>query len=255
VLPRARLICYSASMAERRPLIAANWKMHPIPDGALDVDSAYRTRSDIDVLVFPTALELHQCIDAKLMVGAQYGHWEPSGAHTGDISMPMLAQIGCRSVLCGHSERRQGHGETNAIVIQQVIAALEAGLHPILCIGETQKEREAGKAQTVVQEQIAGAPLEQELTIAYEPVWAIGSGKSATPADAQQMHAYIRSLLPVHVREQIRILYGGSVQPANASSLLEQPDIDGALVGGAALDPAQFQAIVYAAVSPPSPHD
>lgn len=163
--------------------------------------------------------------------------------------MPMLAHAGCRSVLCGHSERRHGHGETNAIVIQQVIAALAADLHPILCIGETQQEREAGNAQAVVEAQIAEAPLERELIIAYEPVWAIGSGKSATPDDAQRMHAYIRSLLPAHVREHVRILYGGSVQPANIAALLAQPDIDGALVGGASLDPAQLQSIVDAAAS------
>ncbi|MDD8040000.1 MAG: triose-phosphate isomerase [Acidobacteriota bacterium] len=232
---------------ERTPLIAANWKMNGMPTGALAADSPYRAHAAVDVMVFPTFLDIPACIEAKLITGAQCGHWEKTGARTGDVSMRMLAEAGCRSVLCGHSERRHGRHETNEEVIEQVIAALEENLHPILCIGETEKERETGKEKTVVKAQLRGCPFGKEVTIAYEPVWAIGTGKTATPEQAQEMHAFIRSLLPADVRESIRILYGGSVKAENAQELLTQPDIDGALVGGASLQPDQFRAIVETA--------
>ena len=228
----------------RTPLIAANWKMNPIPEGALEHDSPYQSHASFDVFVFPTFLDLGACMEAKLLTGAQYGHFEKDGAHTGDISIAMLSKLGCRSVLCGHSERRQGHGETNEIVIEQVIAALEENMHPIICVGENEKERDAGKEKEIVAEQLKLLPKEAEVTIAYEPIWAIGTGKTATPEQAQEMHAYIRSLMPEGTRDNIRILYGGSMKPENAEELLCQPDIDGGLIGGASLKPEQFKEIV-----------
>ncbi len=228
----------------RKPLIAANWKMHPAPAGAFGAESPYRSRAAVDVFVFPSFLDVPACIAAKLITGTQCGRAEASGAFTGDVSMAMIAAAGCRSVLCGHSERRREHGEANAAVIEQVIAALEQNLHPILCVGETAEERKAGKQEAVVRAQLKGCPLEEELTIAYEPVWAIGTGVSATPNDAQEMHAFIRSLAPASRREHIRILYGGSMKPESAEGLLSQPDIDGGLIGAASLDPAAFGQIV-----------
>ncbi len=232
----------------RTPLIAANWKMNPVPAGALEHDSPYQSHAAVDIWVFPTFLDIRSCIDAKIITGAQSGHWEKSGAHTGDVSMAMLAKLGCRSVLCGHSERRQDYGEANDVIIEQVIAALEENLHPILCIGETEKERSSGREKDIVKAQLSSCPFEKEVTIAYEPVWAISGGDpnkpAATTADAQQMHAFIRSLLPEGIREQTRILYGGSMKPENAEDLLSQPDIDGGLVGGASLDPEKFKQIV-----------
>lgn len=230
---------------KRKPLIAANWKMNPAPKGAFGEDSPYRPHANVDVFVFPTFMDLRACIEAKLVTGAQYGHWEKSGAHTGDVSMAMIAVAGCRSVLCGHSERRRDHHETSEQVVEQAIAALEENLHPIVCIGETEAERDAGQERNVVRAQLGGLPMEQELTIAYEPVWAIGTGKTATPTQAQEMHAFIRSLLPKAVRNSMRILYGGSMKPENAEDLLKQPDIDGGLIGGASLKPEQFTQIVH----------
>jgi len=231
----------------RKPFIAANWKMNPAPAGAFDENSPYRPHANVDVFVFPTFIDLHACIEAKLVTGAQYGHWEKSGAHTGDVSAAMIAAIGCRSMLCGHSDRRRDHQESNEQVVEQAIAALEENLHPIVCVGETEQERDAGKEKEIVKAQLQELPMEQELTIAYEPVWAIGTGKTATPAQAQEMHAFIRSLLPENVREDIRILYGGSMKPENAAELLKQMDIDGGLIGGASLKPDQFAQIVHIA--------
>ncbi len=235
----------------RRPLIAANWKMFPLPEGALDNDSPYRERGDMDIVVFPTFLDIKECIHARLITGGQTGHNEPSGAHTGDVSMQHLADAGCRYVLCGHSERRAEHGETDEMVAAQVIAALESRMHPIVCVGETAAERKAGTQHAVIERQMSGLPLASDLTVAYEPVWAISGGdtstKAATPEDAEEMHAFIRSLLPEEKREATRILYGGSVKPENAAALFAQPDIDGGLVGAASLDPAAFQSIVEAA--------
>jgi triosephosphate isomerase len=230
-------------------LIAANWKMHPAPAGAFSAGSPYGGSSAVDVWVFPSFLDIAKAVEAKLFTGAQCGHWEEKGAHTGDIAMPMLAAAGCRSVLCGHSERRAGYGETDEQVIEQVIAALEHGLHPILCVGETAAERKAGKQETVVRRQLKGCPTETGLTIAYEPVWAIGTGKTATPKEAQEMHAFIRSLLPKDIAGDMRILYGGSIKPENAEALFAQPDIDGGLVGGASIDPDAFRQIVHTAAS------
>lgn len=226
----------------KRFLIAGNWKMNAAPAGFDAAHSPYRTQTAVDVGVFPTFVDLRRCVDAKLIVGAQCGRPEASGAFTGDVSMAMIATIGCRYVLCGHSERRRYHDESNAFVMEQTIAALEAKLHPIVCVGETAEEREKGKHRDVVTKQIKGLP--SGITIAYEPVWAIGTGKTATPKDAQDMHAWIREHLSKEDCMTTRILYGGSMNAANAEELLKQKDIDGGLIGGAALKPEEFRKIV-----------
>ena len=246
---RPRLHLSPLSLLPRRYLIAANWKMHPIPDGALADDSPYKPQKDIDIFVFPTFLSLGACLEAGIATGAQCGHPEPQGAYTGDVSMAMLRKAGCTHVLCGHSERRLFHGENNESVAAQATAALEAGLHPIICIGESAEERDAGEAELVVTRQLTSLPLGKDITIAYEPVWAIGTGNTATPELAQEMHALIRSLLPAGRRETTRILYGGSMKPENARELLVEPDIDGGLVGGASLKPDAFRGIIAAARS------
>ncbi len=233
---------------DRKFLIAANWKMNPPPAGFDAANSPYRAESAIDVVVFPSSVDLSHCIDAQLIVGGQTGRPEPSGAFTGDISITQLKKMGCRYVLCGHSERRKNHGETDEYVAQQAIAALEVGLHPIVCVGETEEERKKEKQNDVVKKQMKDLP--SGVTIAYEPVWAIGTGKTATPKDAQQMHAFIRSLLPKDERASVRILYGGSMNAANAEDLLKQEDIDGGLIGGAALKLEEFRGIVEVAESP-----
>lgn len=233
-------------MSQRKFLIAANWKMNPPPPGFDAKDSPYRTESAVDVVVFPTFVDVSRCMDANLIVGAQCGRSQPNGAYTGDVSMAMVKTGGCRYVLCGHSERRKYHGETDADVAEQAVAALEAGIHPIICIGETEEERKKGKQNDVVKKQMKDLP--SGVTIAYEPVWAIGTGKTATPKDAQDMHAFIRSLLPEDQREKTRILYGGSMNAANAEELLRQEDIDGGLIGGASLKP-EFKTIVEIATN------
>lgn len=230
-------------------MIAGNWKMNPPPAGAFEPESPYRAKAELDIVVFPTAIDLKDALSAKLICGPQCAHPEDAGAHTGDIGMGMAAELGCRYVLCGHSERRADHGETNAFVAAQVISALEHSLHPMVCVGETAAERDAGRAKEVVGQQLEVLPLESDLTIAYEPVWAIGTGKTATPDMAQEMHAFIRSALPADKRETTRIVYGGSLKPANAKELLEQPDIDGGLIGGASLLPDQFAEIIDIAMS------
>ncbi|MFA6039450.1 MAG: triose-phosphate isomerase [Candidatus Peribacteraceae bacterium] len=230
----------------RTPLIAANWKMNPPPLGWDAADSPYRPRPDVDVIVFPTFLDLAQCVDAEMNTGAQCGHPDPAGAHTGDVSVAMVSDLGCTYVLCGHSERRQGHGETDAFVAREAQAALDAGLEPVVCIGETQEERDAGKERDVVQRQFAALPSDVSV-IAYEPVWAIGTGKNATPEQAQEMHAFIRSLIAPERRASVRILYGGSMNEKNAKELLGQPDIDGGLIGGASLKSESFLKIVEVA--------
>lgn len=237
-------------MSDRKLLLAANWKMNVVPAAALlnahgdRSVNPYHPHVGIDIVVFPAFTDLKPCMEAGLIAGAQCGHPEPSGAHTGDISIAMLKKAGCRYVLCGHSERRANHGETDDDIAAQTIAALENGLHPIICIGETLEEREKGHEKTVVKKQLKHLPLESDVTIAYEPVWAIGTGKTATPKQAQEMHAYIRSLLPEDRRESTRILYGGSMKAENAEELLKQPDIDGGLIGGASLKAEEFGKMV-----------
>ncbi|MFH1444073.1 MAG: triose-phosphate isomerase [Candidatus Peregrinibacteria bacterium] len=232
----------------RTPLIAANWKMNPVPDGALAADSPYHPQHGVDTIVFPTFLELLSCLAEGLPTGAQYGHADSIGAHTGDVSMTMLKKAGCQFVLCGHSERRRDHGEKDSDVVAQAEAALRNGLHPVICVGETAAERKTKRHKQVVERQVRVLPLRESVTIAYEPVWAIGTGVTPTPEQAQDMHAFIRSLIPEARRETTRILYGGSLNPDNALELLQQPDIDGGLVGKTALSPDDFAKIVLAAI-------
>ena len=248
----------------RRPFIAGNWKMNlGVEDAgtlATELASACTSIRDVDIAVAPTEICLTTVLsalkDSGIHVASQNHYHAVKGAYTGEVSPVMLRQAGCAYALIGHSERRTLFGETNISVQQKVVAAFDAGLLPILCIGETLDEREAGNAESVVQAQlltaIEGLNAEQiaAITIAYEPVWAIGTGKTATPAEAQSMHAFIRNLLreryPSFVANDIRIQYGGSVKPHNAQELLSQPDIDGALVGGASLTVDSFVGILTA---------
>lgn len=238
--------------------------------GPLDADRladelkrALADQSAVDVAVAPPALSIPAVCQRLKHTGVEVAgqdlHPSPSGAHTGDISGEMLRQAGCAYVIIGHSERRQNHGEGDALVAQKVTAAFRAGLLPILCVGETLEQRQSGAAQELVIGQLVaaldGLPPDQaaSITVAYEPVWAIGTGLTATPEEAQSMHAAIRKTLghtfPPFVSRQVRIQYGGSVKPGNAASLMSQPDIDGALVGGAALDAGSFAAIIKAAAA------
>jgi len=196
------------------------------------------------------------CVGSVITVGAQDCSAMQSGAYTGDVAAAMLADIGCRWVILGHSERRQYHGESDALVAAKLTAALAAGLQPIVCVGETREQRDAGTAEAVVSAQLAGALKGQSdlhtLVVAYEPVWAIGTGLTASPEQAQDMHAFIRGCLGAIAGVDAaltRIVYGGSVKANNASQLFAQPDIDGALVGGAALIAEDFLAIIHAAVA------
>ena len=248
----------------RRPFIAGNWKMNlGVNDaGALATSLAQACAEirDVDIAVAPTEISLTTVLTALsesgIHVASQNHYHAVKGAYTGEVSPVMLRQAGCAYALVGHSERRTIFGETNHQVEQKVLAAFEAGLLPILCIGETLEEREAGNAESVVQDQLLTAIQSLDaaqvasITIAYEPVWAIGTGKTATPAEAQSMHAFIRGLLrehyPAFVADDVRIQYGGSVKPHNAQELLSQPDIDGALVGGASLTVDSFVGILTA---------
>ncbi len=249
----------------RRSFVAGNWKMNKTPDESKALVAALREKlsgfDSCDVAVFPAAVSIPAVADvlkgSKIAWGGQNMYWEKSGAFTGELSGPMLVACGCEYVLCGHSERRLYFGETDATVNKRVKAALSFKLKPILCVGETKDERVANITIEVVKRHVldglAGLTAEQmgQLTIAYEPVWAIGTGLTATPAQAQEVHALIRGL----VREQfgtgiadaLRIQYGGSVKPENAKELVHQPDIDGALVGGASLVADDFEKIVRGA--------
>ncbi len=226
----------------KRYLIAGNWKANFAPDGFNASDSPYRPHPDAEIIVFPMSVDIRTTIDAGLQTGAQVGYGRRKEGQTGDVTMDELTRLGCTHVLCGHSERREHHGETVEDVLEQVNAALAAGLKPILCIGEKIEERAAGKEKQVVEAQLKGSP--SGIIIAYEPVWAIGSGQTATPAQAQEMHAFIRSILP---DKKIRILYGGSMNAKNCEELLKQTDIDGGLIGGASLKPDEFLTIVKTA--------
>lgn len=249
----------------RRPFIAGNWKMNKTPEEAkalaAELKGALGGVSNADVALCPTFVCLHAVREAiqgsKLALGAQNIHWEKSGAYTGEISGTMLKACGVEYAIIGHSERRQYFGETDETVNKRLKAALAAGLKPIVCVGETLGERESGVMEKVVKRQVEGALQGftaaelATLTIAYEPVWAIGTGKTATPEQAQEVHAFIRKLLReklgAGMADACRIQYGGSVNAENAKTLLGQPDIDGALVGGASLKTADFTKIVQAA--------
>jgi triosephosphate isomerase (TIM) len=248
----------------RKKLLAANWKMYKTPAQARQFVDAFlpelrkRTRED-DVVLCPPYICLPEVIDAakawpSLGVGAQDVFWEKEGAYTGAISGPMLVATGCTHVIIGHSERRQYFGETDDTVNARLKAALEAGLVPIVCVGEVLQEREAGLTESVLRRQCTyafrgiGGDKAKPLAVAYEPVWAIGTGKTATPEMAVEAHMIIRaeaaSAFGDEVAKNMRILYGGSVKPDNSKSLLSQAEIDGALVGGASLDPASFLKIL-----------
>jgi triosephosphate isomerase len=246
----------------RRKLIAGNWKMNGLKaDGlALARDLARREAAEklgAELVVCPPATLLSGVADALagsgIALGGQDCHSEPAGAHTGDIAAPMLRDAGCTHVILGHSERRTAHHESDALVCAKAAAARKAGLSVILCIGETAEERDAGQTLAVVARQLSGSlPLglgAAELVIAYEPIWAIGSGRTPTPADVAAVHAHIRAELGKRVADAaaVRILYGGSVKPANARALLTAPEVDGALVGGASLVAGDFWAIAKAA--------
>ena len=246
----------------RRPIIAGNWKMNKTVFEAIDfvrrLKALVAEVGDIDIIVAPTFTALQavsrEIEGSNIELAAQDVFWEPSGAYTGEISPIMLKDVGCRYVIIGHSERRQYFGETNESVQKKIKVSLATGLHPIVCVGEALEERETGKTFDVLKIQVIqcleGFSREgmEKITIAYEPIWAIGTGKTATPQQAEEVHAFLREQLGqiTHrgVSEEVRIQYGGSVNPDNISDLMAQPNIDGALVGGASLKPDSFSRIV-----------
>ena len=246
----------------RTPFVAANWKMHKTVAEAMAFAAAFRARMETvhaaEVVVAPPFTALHAVAAAldgsRVGVAGQNLHAAPQGAYTGEVSAGMLREAGAGYVIIGHSERRQLFGETDETVNAKLHAALGAGLVPILCVGETLDERDSGRMFPVLNRQIAGglagvdAAQAASLVVAYEPVWAIGTGRNALPAQAQEAHAHIRQriarALDGDTAAACRIIYGGSVKPGNASALAATPDVDGALVGGAGLDPDSFAAIV-----------
>ena len=224
-------------------LIAGNWKMFKGPVETLAFFDAFEAPAGVDVVLCPPFVSLEAAVGEEWPIYAQNVHWADEGAFTGEISASMLVELGVQGTLVGHSERRLYFGETNDTVQRRAEAALEAGLAVIACVGETEEERERGETQTVLTRQVSAIPVHAALVIAYEPVWAIGTGRTATPEMAQESHALIKSL------HDTRVLYGGSVKPENAEELLRQPAIDGALVGGASLDPASFSSLCRIAAS------
>jgi triosephosphate isomerase len=230
-------------------LIAGNWKMFKGPAETGAFCRALRAADlpgGVDVVVCPPFTSLAEAVQAlagtEIGVFAQNCHWATEGAFTGEVSAPMLQELGVYGTLVGHSERRQLFGETDELVARRVHACLEAGLHVIACVGETEEHRDAGATKAVLRRQVAALEPDENLVIAYEPVWAIGTGRTATPAMAQEAHETIKELIDVPM------LYGGSVKPENAAELLAQPAVDGALVGGASLDVESFAAICRAAL-------
>ncbi len=227
-------------------IVAGNWKMFDGPD-PVELHARLADVGGVEAIVCPPFTGLAACVAAGLTTYAQNVHWEPEGAYTGEISAPMLQALGVAGAIVGHSERRQYFGETDAGVARRAHAALSAGLGVVACVGETQEERDAGDTETVLRIQVdairdACGPHDR-LVLAYEPVWAIGTGRTATPELAQEAHAFVKSLLDRPV------LYGGSVKPENAADLMAQPAVDGALVGGASLDIDSFVSICRAAAA------
>jgi triosephosphate isomerase len=226
-------------------LIAGNWKMFKGPSETRAFAEAFEPPERVDVVLCPAYPSLAAAVDAGLTTYAQNVHWAPEGAFTGEASAPMLNELGVQGALVGHSERRRLFCETDETVARRTIAALEHGLGVIACVGESEEEREAGQTELVLRLQVESirdaVGSHERLVIAYEPVWAIGTGKTATPEQAQESHAFIKSLVDVPV------LYGGSVKPENADELLSQADVDGALVGGASLEVESFTAICQSA--------
>ncbi len=249
---------------KRKPIVAGNWKMNKTTDDAealaRGVVEGVLGLSGVEVVVCPpfTVLERVARVleGSAVRLGAQDMHWEPEGAYTGEVSAGMLLTCGCRYVILGHSERRTYFGETDATVNQRLKAAVAVGLAPIVCVGEALEERESDLTDQVVRKQITGAfegvvgEAAQAVVVAYEPVWAIGTGLTATPAQAEAVHAFIREVIgqlySVDVADAIRIQYGGSVKPENAADLFTQPDIDGGLIGGASLQADVLADIVKA---------
>jgi triosephosphate isomerase len=229
-------------------LIAGNWKMYKGPAATAEFCLGLRDHDldGVDVVVCPPYVSLAVAVQllagTEIAVAAQNVHWEAEGPFTGEISASMLREIGVYGAIVGHSERRQLFGETDETVAKRTRAALDAGLFVIACVGETEEERERGETQDVLRRQVSVLEADENLVVAYEPVWAIGTGKTATPDIAQEAHAFIKSLLAVPV------LYGGSVKPDNAAELLDRQDVDGALVGGASLELESFTAICRAAI-------
>lgn len=250
-------------MADRRPLIAGNWKLNGTRESVVELATAVATgcaHLESDIVVCPASIHISDVLgvlgDSALQLGAQNCSEATSGAFTGEVSASMLAEYGCQYVILGHSERRAMFHETSQLVAAKCMAAQKAGITPVLCVGETLAHREAGNVESVIAEQLdavleaAGIEAFDNLVVAYEPVWAIGTGKSATPGQAQEVHALIRSRIASASRAtagRLRILYGGSVKPDNAATLFSQADIDGGLIGGAALDAGSFLAICEAA--------
>jgi triosephosphate isomerase len=246
----------------RRKLIAANWKMYKTPEQAAEFMASFLPRvsghTRDEIVVCPPFVDLRQVVemarDSNVAVGAQNLHWEKEGAYTGEVSAPMLKAVGCTHVIVGHSERRQYFGETDDWVNKKLKAALASGLTAIVCVGEVLEEREAGLTEDVLRRQCVnafrGISAEEgrRFTVAYEPVWAIGTGKTATPQLASEAHRVIRAeaaeAFGTEAAEALRILYGGSVKPENAKALMTEQEIDGALVGGASLSAESFAAIV-----------
>lgn len=249
----------------RKILIAGNWKMNKTATEAVElakpIIEAIGNQNDIDVLMCPPFTSISAVSElignSTVRVGAQNMSDKASGAYTGEISAAMLRDLQVSYVILGHSERRSYYGETDAFINRKVLACLENNLKPVLCVGETLEEREAGKVEEVIKTQLVGglanvpADKAESVVIAYEPVWAIGTGKTATPEQAQEVHAFIRKELIGllgQVGNTIRILYGGSMKPANADELLAKPDIDGGLIGGAALVAKDFLALIESGV-------
>jgi triosephosphate isomerase len=254
----------SATGSGRTPLIAGNWKMHKTVTVAEEFIAALLPRvsnaDGVDVAICPPYMALEAMVDStrgsRVQVYAQNMHYEDEGAFTGEVSAPMLIEADVQGVVLGHSERRELFAETDKALALKVPRALDAGLVPILCVGETEEERERGdterKLRHQVQEDLVRVPLDRlgDVVIAYEPIWAIGTGKVATPEQAQEAIAFVRALVADRSgveAKKTRVLYGGSVKPDNAAELLALPDVDGALVGGASLDAESFAAIVAAA--------
>ena len=229
-------------------LIAGNWKMYKGPAETAEFCLGLREQElqGVDVVICPPFVSLAVAVQllagTEIAVAAQNVNWQDEGAYTGEVSAPMLRELGVYGAIVGHSERRQYFGETDETVGNRVHAALEAGLFVIACIGETEAERERGETENVLRRQLSVLEPDDNLVLAYEPVWAIGTRKTATPELAQEAHAFVKSLLDAPV------LYGGSVKPENAPELLVQPDVDGALVGGASLELESFTAICRAAI-------
>jgi triosephosphate isomerase (TIM) len=250
-------------VSERRPYVAANWKMHKTVEETESFLGSFLGEvdgRDVDVVICPpfTALKpaVELCAQSRVRVAAQNMHADDSGAFTGEISAPMLVELGVDAVVLGHSERRAYFAETDDALAKKVPAALGAGLEPILCVGETEAERDAGATEDVLLRQVTADLADvaddrlADVVIAYEPVWAIGTGRTATPEQADEAIGFIRRTVAERdagAAERMRILYGGSVKPGNASELMALEQIDGALVGGASLEPGDFSAIVTAA--------